>query len=99
MIDKLRSIRDRISDVFTSSINKLEPDARSAPAPREERAANQRKELEKLTGEVRQTHEQLQQMLEEIHDLLDEDEDEVYYQSFGYFVDDLKIDEDLSSET
>jgi len=62
---KLKQIRDRLVDVFESAIYRLEPEPRKAPDPRDERLEKERKEVKRLLAELRQSHIELKDEIEE----------------------------------
>jgi gas vesicle protein len=75
MISKLKSIKDRITDAFSSSISAIEPDPKKAPTPRNDQLEKIREELEEVFSELKKSQEELREEIDRMSDQTSSDED------------------------
>jgi DNA repair exonuclease SbcCD ATPase subunit len=68
MIRKLKSIKDRITDAFSSAINNLEPDLNGPPSPRNDQLEKIREELEEVFDELGKSQEELRKEIDRMRD-------------------------------
>jgi len=68
VIRKLKSIKDRITDAFSSSISTIEPDPKKAPTPRQDQLDKIREELEEVFDELGKSQEELRNEIDKMRD-------------------------------
>jgi len=66
MIRKLRSLKDRITDAFSSAIDALATDSSTPPDPRTEQLRKQREEIKAVKEELGEAHDALQDELDKL---------------------------------